>query len=124
MHAFTDLVHRCAGFTLDALDRARIDVHKQLESSAATHLVKSLQMVELQKAIMAVGMFSMFEAALQDGLSCDEGFREAEKILDEEGEVVLKEQFINLQLAINVLKHGRGRSYDGLIKKASSLPFS
>lgn len=33
------------------------------------------------------------------------------------------EQFCDLQLGINVLKHGRGRSYDALIKKARVLSF-
>lgn len=86
-------------------------------------LVKSLQMVQLQKAISAVGMFSIFEATLQDGLGCQKGFQEAEKILERESENSLQERFINLQLAINVLKHGRGRSYDKLILKGAGLPF-
>lgn len=96
---------------------------KQLETSGATRLVKSLQMIELQKAILAVGMFSMFEAVLQDGLGCEYGFREAERILGENNEPTLKEHFSDLQAAINVLKHGRGRSYDRLIKKHADLPF-
>lgn len=40
-------------------------------------------MVRLQKAISAVGVFSMFEAMLQDSLECSNGFREAEKILED-----------------------------------------
>ena len=123
MHAFTELVHRCAGFTLSALDRTNDEVLKQLETSGATHLVKSLQMIELQKAILAVGMFSMFEAALQDGLVCANGFREAEKILDQAGEATLSSRFTEIQLAINVLKHGRGRSYDRLVERCAELPF-
>ena len=94
-----------------------------LQMSAATTLVKTLQMVQLQKAIFVVGMFSLFEATLQDGLSCSDGFREATNILDREGEAVLKDRFSDLQLAINVLKHGRGRSYDALVAKAGALRF-
>jgi hypothetical protein len=37
-------------------------------------------MLQLQKAISAVGMFSLFEAMLQDGLECSDGFREAHAI--------------------------------------------
>jgi hypothetical protein len=123
MHTFTELVDRCTGFTLDALGRAERKLIEDLQTSAATHLVKSLQMVQLQKAISAVGMFSMFEAVLQDGLGCKDGFREAKEILDREREISLKDRFSDLQLAVNVLKHGRGRSYDELVAKAAGLPF-
>jgi hypothetical protein len=37
------------------------------------------------------------------------------------GELALKERFSEFQLAVNVLKHGRGRSYDALVAKAGSL---
>lgn len=123
MHAFTDLVDRCTAFTLEALREASERTIDALQTSATTSMVKTLQMVQLQKAISAVGMFSLFEAILQDGLSCSDGFREATDILDSEAEPVLKERFSDLQLAINVLKHGRGRSYDGLIAKSGVLPF-
>jgi hypothetical protein len=68
-------------------------------------------------------MFSMFDAILQDQLQCADGFREAAKLLDVKGKAVLKEQFSDLQLAVNVLKHGKGRSYEALVLKAASLPF-
>lgn len=123
MHSFAELVDHCTAFTLEALRQANGRVLDGLQTSAATPLVKALQMVQLQKAILAVGMFSLFEAMLQDGLECSDGFREAGEILDREGEMVLKERFVDLQLAINVLKHGRGRSYDALIAKADRLPF-
>ena len=79
-------------------------------------------MVQLQKTISAVGIFSLFEAMLQGQLECSDGFREAEAMLEREGETALKERFVDLRLAINVLKHGRGRSYDALIAK-DRLPF-
>lgn len=56
-------------------------VHHGLQTSAAMRLVKALQMFQLQKAISAVGIFLLFEAMLQDGLECSDGFREAEEIL-------------------------------------------
>ena len=123
MHPYTDLVDRCAAFTLAALREANERTIDALQTSGATRLVKTLQMVQLQKAILAVGMFSLFEATLQDGLNCSDGFREATDILDREGQAVLKERFSDLQLAINVLKHGRGRSYDALVAKTGALRF-
>ena len=123
MHTFTDLIDRCTAFTLEALREANERTIDALETSGATPLVKTLQIIELQKAILAVGMFSLFEAILQDGLNCRDGFREATDILEREGQAVLKERFSDLQLAINVLKHGRGRSYDTLVAKAEALRF-
>jgi hypothetical protein len=123
MHSFTDLIDRCTAFTLEALEEVNKRTINALQTSAATTLVKVLQMVQLQKAILAVGMFSLFEATLQDGLSCSDGFREANNVLEREGEVALKDRFGDLLLAINVLKHGRGRSYDALVAKAGNLRF-
>ncbi len=68
-------------------------------------------------------MFSMFDAILQDQLQCKDGFKEAGKILENQDEIELKEIFSNLQLAVNVLKHGKGRSYEELVEKAGALPF-
>ncbi|AHJ12961.1 hypothetical protein [Sulfurospirillum multivorans] len=123
MHSFTELVNRCAIFTLKTLSDTNERTIEALQTNGATSLVKTLQMIQLQKVILAVGMFSIFEANLQEGLDCTDGFGEAKKILDNEGKTDLKECFDNLILAINVLKHGRGRSYDTLIAKANTLPF-
>jgi len=122
MHSFTDLVDRSTTFTLSALKDAADRTGEALQTSAATPLVKTVQMIQLQKAILAVGMFSMFEAILQDRLSKD-GFREAGAILRGSGQDSLAEHFDDYQLAVNVLKHGRGRSYDALVAKAARLPF-
>lgn len=123
MHKFTELVDRCATFTLETLRVTNERTIEELQTRGATSLVKTLQMVQLQKAIFAVGMFSIFEANLQEGLSCSNGFGEAKNILEAERELDLKECFDDLFLAVNVLKHGRGRSYDALVAKAEVLPF-
>lgn len=123
MHSFDELAYRCAIFTLESLQDVNERTVEALQTSAATSLVKTLQMIQLQKVIFAVGMFSIFEASLQDRLSCSDGFRETGEILDQQGENELKEKFSDLAAAINVLKHGRGRSYDALVAKAQMLPF-
>lgn len=74
-------------------------------------------MIRLQKTILTVGIFSIFEANLQDSLGYNNGFAEAKKILKQAGEDAILEQLTDLGLAINVLKHVRGRSYDALIAK-------
>ncbi|MGF1612962.1 MAG: hypothetical protein ACFCVA_03360 [Gammaproteobacteria bacterium] len=123
MHSFTELVDRCATFTLKTLREANERTIEALQTSGATSLVETLQMIQLQKAILAVGMFSIFEACLQEGLGCSDGFKEVKRILDDERELDVKDRFNDLFLAVNVLKHGRGRSYDTLVGKASALPF-
>jgi len=123
MHSFDELAYRCATFTLESLQDVNERTVEALQTSAATSLVKTLQMIQLQKVILAVGMFSIFEASLQDRLSCSDGFREAGEILEQQGANKLKEKFSDLAAAINVLKHGSGRSYDALVAKAQTLPF-
>jgi len=123
MHRFTELISHCTSFTLSMLKEAEDRTVDLLQTSGATSLVKTLQMIQLQKAVTAVGMFSLFEATLQDGLNCKNGFDEATKILKSEGQVALMETFTDIQKAINVLKHGRGQSYDALVAKADRLSF-
>ncbi|HUN02510.1 MAG TPA: hypothetical protein PLS00_06605 [Niabella sp.] len=91
---------------------------EELKTSAPTPLVKTLQMVRLDKVIFAVGIFSVFEALLQDRLNCSNGFKEAKNILRQAGETTLLEQFSNIEFAVNALKHGQGRSYNALIAKS------
>ena len=122
MHEFPELIDRCTVFTLDALEAAQTRTIEALQKSGATTLVKTLQMVQLQKVVIAVGMFSIFDALLQDRLGCADGFKEAAAILNSLGATELEKRFDNLKLAVNVLKHGEGRSYKELLKKRT-LPF-
>jgi hypothetical protein len=48
---------------------------------------------------------------------------EARKYLEREGEAGLKNRFWQFTNAINVLKHGRGRSYNALLSEEEKLPF-
>lgn len=123
MHEFSELVLYSTAFSLNALDTAQHVVLDELENRASTPLIKVVQMIQLQKNISAVGMFSMFEAVLQEKLECADGFRAANELLESHKKISLRERFVELQQAINVLKHGKGRSYDALVAKADSLPF-
>jgi len=123
MHEFCELVQHTTAFTLNALEAAWQATTDELQGSAETRLVKALQMVQLQKAISAVGMFAMFDAEIQERLQCKDGFSEANQRLDAAGKGELRDLFVKLQQAVNVLKHGRGRSYDALVAVAPKLPF-
>ena len=123
MHSFEDLTFHCTEYMLGTLSESEHKVLQALETSGATSLVKALKMIQLQKAISVVGVFSMFDALLQDRLGMADGFRAANEVLEKAGEADLKTRFQDLQAAINVLKHGRGRSYDALVNRSDSLPF-
>jgi len=123
MHSFAELIAHCASYTLFHLEKTNESIGVELQTSGATRLVKGLQMVRLQKSVMAVGMFSIFEAILQDRLSCKNGFAEAKQILENSSSAALLQKFIDYQNAINVLKHGRGPSYQYLVDRHDDLDF-
>ena len=54
MHSFADLIDRSSSFTLASLKEAGDEVVEALQTSGATHLVKFLQMIQLQKAILPI----------------------------------------------------------------------
>jgi hypothetical protein len=123
MHCFDQLVYRGTSFTLKAIKEEKSKARNGLQINGASSAVKDLQMLELQKAFLAIGMFSMFESILQHGLSCSKGFEKAKSILIKRGKLELRDRFDNFIVAINVLKHGEGRSYEALTIKYKSLPF-
>lgn len=123
MHLFDDLIYRSTAFNLNLLEEINSKVIEELQTSSSTIAVKNLQMIQLQKAIISVGMFSLFESILQEGLVCRNGFDEAKKILGQAGNIELKNRFEDFICAINVLKHGKGKSYNMLVAKSTSLPF-
>ena len=119
MHNFSELIQRCGAFTLNNLGNLEINILEELETSAATIHIKNLQMINLQKTIFVIGAFSIFESILQENLSCTNGFEEAKKILKQNNETLLIKKFSEIQLAINALKHGKGRSYNTLVKSSN-----
>jgi hypothetical protein len=119
LHQYFDLVYRSAVFTLNALKDAEKRTRK---GPGTTATVKNLQAIRLQKAITAVGMFSMLESILQDGLRCNNGFIEARRCLEVQKEIALTKRFSQFYAAVNVLKHGRGESDESLLRD-NQLPF-
>lgn len=122
MHEFAELIYRCTSFSLTSLKKINNEIIDELESSADTSLIKNLQMIKLHKSVLAVGMFSIFEAQLQERLNCKNGFSEVRNILKLAGKKDILNCFDDLVLAVNVLKHGEGKSYNKL-KKRKQLPF-
>jgi hypothetical protein len=124
MHSFdTDLLPMCVEFTLSHSRTVKAEIIDEMQTSARTPLVKALQMVRLQRSIFATGMFSLFESVLQSQTGWDQPFTRLKEHLDQLGHTELAETFNDYQLAINVLKHGEGRSYQQLLAKSSELEF-
>jgi hypothetical protein len=122
MHAFdTDLLPMCVEFSLSHSRSVQDKVIEELQTSSRTPLVKALQMLRLQRAIFATGMFSLFESLLQSQPGWDEPFKRLKEYLGQSDHTDLAETFSDYQLAVNVLKHGDGRSYRQLLPKASKL---
>lgn len=117
MHSFSELILRSSAFLENTLGEVENITLQALETSGATIHIKNLQMISLQKTFFFIGVFSYYEALLQERLECQNGFEEAKRILKENEDNLLLEKFIELQLVVNILKHGKGRSYNQLINK-------
>jgi len=128
MHQFGELVWRSIGFVMAKLDELEDETIKELETSGATIHIKNLQALNMQRVINAVGAFAIFEAHLQDQFFWQHkietmyAFDEARKKLKEKGRVELEDRFGILIEAIHILKHGKGKSYEKLLKR-QNLPF-
>jgi hypothetical protein len=123
MHDFSLLVEGVAAFALDRVKATEEQIMERLQSSASSVYVKNLQSLKLYRAVVAVGMFSMFEAQLQRKLKTENGFSRLREVLANLGEKELLLKFKQFSNAINVLKHGQGRSYEALLEQRSKLPF-
>lgn len=115
MHNFNELIQYSTSFNLTSINKET--------KNANTSNIKMLQMIELQKIIISIGMFSMFDAIVQNELNCKNGFKRINEILIDKNEIELQNSFQDLSMAINVLKHGKGRSYESLLKRIDSLKF-
>ena len=122
MHRFTELAQMVIAYTISNHKRTMKNLGDS-PFSASRRAVVTMQALRLQTSVVAVGLFSMFEAMLQDALGVQDGFAGAKDVLDVAGESELRARFELYIKAINVLKHGEGRSYNELLAHAGPLPF-
>lgn len=119
----TQLLTACVNFTFHHTHEAEKQTFKELETSGATRLVNALRVFRLQRAVFAVGMFSMFEALLQSKLKWAQPFIQLDDYLRAHDKHDLASAIIDYRLAVNVLKHGEGRSHQELLARADKLEF-
>ncbi|WP_294195845.1 hypothetical protein [uncultured Sphingomonas sp.] len=118
-----DLIARAVNFSLAHASQVQGEIEARLQTGAATPDVNALRMLTMQSTILAIGAVQAFEGLLQQKRGWKDAFAELDKCLRKFGRVELANRFVDFRLAINVLKHGAGRSYDQLEAKRDSLPF-
>ena len=89
-------------------------------ADGSTSWIRFVRSVRLHNTIVAVGMFSMLEAMLKTRMGWQAPFEDIRNLDGVDSELLRK--IDDYRLAINVLKHGRGRSYDILVSR-DKLPF-
>jgi hypothetical protein len=118
-----ELLTYCAEFTLAHSASSEKQVLEELQTSGATRLVMALRMLRLQRAILAVGIFSLFEALLRSRVDWNNPFNDLDAYLRREGKPDLASAINDYKLAISVLKHGEGRSHKELLERKECLDF-
>jgi hypothetical protein len=123
--ALTDiqLFTACMDFTLHHTHESEQQSLKELETSGATQFVNALRVFRLQRAVLAVGMFSMFEALLQSKLKWKDPVARLDDYLRAHDKNALASAIADYRLAVNALKHGEGRSHKELLARADQLEF-
>ncbi len=118
------LLLRAAEVTARKFDESVSELHKLIdEQGGQTVFVNGLRLATIQIEIAAVGVFSLFEARIQPHFQNGNVFRKLKAHLNKEGQSELANDFWHYYLAVNVLKHGPGSSYNELLK-APNLPFA
>ena|GEM_PF-343077 len=123
MHRFSVLIEACVAFMKSRIEDTEAEIIRLMRDEPSSVHIKNLQALRVQYAVTAVGIFSMFEAELQAQLEAEDGFRALRRLLEEHGKGELLDRFDLFKQAVNVLKHGEGRSYEALRTHAGELPF-
>jgi hypothetical protein len=98
-------------------------IYKKLETSGATRLLSAIDVCHTQIAATVVGIVSLYESRLQSANGWSKPFDEVQNLLKKYGSAAQAEEFENLRLAVNVLKHGIGQSHSKLMARTDRLPF-
>jgi len=98
------------------------DIIAELQVSGATVLVNALRIQQVRRELLPVGLFSIYEALIQNEFHFDNPFAQMLLLLNEE-HGALATRFTAYWKAINVLKHGKGRSHAYLLEHADELEF-
>lgn len=123
MHDFAELALRGEVISRRIYEEETDQILGLLAETGETIYVKALQSLSLHRAAYLVGMCSMYEAYLE-GRYGESGWALVRRTLGDAGEQDLLQRFEFMTAAVNVLKHGQGRSYEYLCQRRLELPFS
>ena len=116
------LVQTCRAMARRVSDRLE-SYHQQLTESASTHLLVGVDVCLCECAASAVGCVSLYESRLKKTFGWAVPFKELQEWLSQNNQSALALEVELLVMAINVLKHGEGRSLSTLQNFAGKLPF-
>lgn len=117
-----DLLTRACDALLPVVDEYEGRYLGILAETGRTNAVNGLRAARLQRAIIAVGMFSLFEAALKSEYNWPNPISRLEEVL-KATDPALWNRFETYWLANNVLKHGTGKSLEKLVQRRAQLEF-
>jgi hypothetical protein len=119
-----DLVSLAADYTVAGQDYAEELNLNLLQRDGKTSRVIVARMMTMRATIVATGTISVFEALLQQSLGWSDPFACLDRHLRDQGLDDLADRFLDYRDAVNVLKHGAGRSHDRLLARTDRLEFS
>lgn len=125
MQRFIQIVSESTETHIENFNKIEKLVYDEIQNSGSTRLVINLQKMQWERTIFVIGLFSLFEAVIQNELKIEKGsaFKELKRRLEKDRNMELLVRFEEFYYAINVLKHGKGSSYTKLLEKQDSLPF-
>ena len=125
MQNFIQIISESTESNIENFNRVEELTRKELENLGSTRLVLTLQKMQWERSVFAIGMFWLFEAVVQKELKIEKGsaFKELKQKLKSHHKIELLESFEDFYYAVNVLKHGKGMSYAKLLEKQGNLPF-
>ena len=118
-----DLVPLAAEFSVAGQEVAEAHNLARLEFTGSNKSIATARMLTMRATIVATGTVSVFEALLQQSLGWEQPYVRLDKHLREHDFVDLADRFMDYRDAINVLKHGAGRSHDRLLSRKARLDF-
>ncbi|HEX4890428.1 MAG TPA: hypothetical protein VFW37_08700, partial [Alphaproteobacteria bacterium] len=88
-----DLLTVCVEIALATAFAKEQNILDELETSAATSLINGLRIIRLQRTILAIGIYSLFESLLQDEMGWPQPFDRLEDSLRSTGHGALADRF-------------------------------
>lgn len=119
-----DLVALAATYTIAGQEYAEALNLKALQRDGKSSRVMLARMMTMRATIVATGTISVFESVLQQTLGWRDAFTQLDAHLRTVEQAELADRLLDYRCAVNVLKHGAGRSHDRLLERQAALAFA